>query len=80
MVRIGNLFDLAEKRLIMEQKEGKILFYTESDIIEYAIEIRKWLDKNPKKIKEVLKLTEKQLKVNHRKAVKRYSQKRKARK
>jgi hypothetical protein len=40
MIKTGNLFELAEKEL---QREGKD--YTLSDVIDYAIKIRKWLDK-----------------------------------
>jgi hypothetical protein len=53
MRKIGNLFELAEKRLRQEKKLKIIPCYTESDIIEYAIEIRKFLDK----AKKVTKLT-----------------------
>jgi hypothetical protein len=51
---------------------GKIPYYTLSDVIEYAILIRKWLDRNPRKIKQVMKLTQEELKINHRQAQKRY--------
>ena len=43
MIKIGNLFILAEIEL---QKEGKN--YTVLDIIDYAIKIRKWLSRNGK--------------------------------
>ena len=57
MRKIGNLFELAEKQLIKEKLAGQIPCYTLSDVIEYAILIRKWLDKNPRKVKQVMKLT-----------------------
>ena len=72
MRKIGNLFFLAEKRLIREKKLGLIPCYTELDIIEYAIKIRKWLDNNPNRIKIVMKLSKRELKRNHREAQKRY--------
>jgi hypothetical protein len=56
MIKIGSLFDLAEKRLIMEKNNGEIPLYTAEDIIEYAIDIRKFLDNNPKKIKNIIKI------------------------
>ena len=52
MRKIGNLFELAEKRLIREKRP-----YTLLDIIDYAIKIRKWLDVNENKIKKLTKLT-----------------------
>jgi hypothetical protein len=72
MKTIGNLFELAESQLIKEKKSGQIPCYTELDVIEYAIKIRKWLDDNPRKINQVMKLTRKELILNHRKAQKRY--------
>ena len=56
-----DLFTLAEQQLIKEKKEGIIPIYTLEDVIEYAIYIRKWLDKNEKQVKKVMTiLTEKQ--------------------
>ena len=40
-----DLFTLAEMQLQKEKQP-----YTLTDVIDYAIKIRKWLDKNPKKI------------------------------
>lgn len=57
MRNIGNLFNLAEKRLLQEKKENKIPCYTELDVIEYAIKIRKFLDDKPKLAKKIMKLT-----------------------
>lgn len=51
-----DLFSLAEKRLQTEKQEGKIPCYTALDVLEYAIEIRKWLDKHPKGIFQYMKL------------------------
>lgn len=48
MLKIGNLFELAEKQLINEKQKRKRLNYTLLDIINYAIKLRKWLDKNEK--------------------------------
>jgi hypothetical protein len=69
MKKIGNLFVLAEKQL---QKEGKE--YTLSDIVEYAIRIRKWVSYNPKKIDGIIKLN---LKIKNKKKYKIYNLKRK---
>jgi hypothetical protein len=72
MRKIGNLFFLAEKQLIIEKREKIIPCYTELDIIEYAVLIRKWLDNNPRKINQVMKLTREELKRNNRESRKRY--------
>jgi hypothetical protein len=72
MKKIGSLFELAEKQLIKERKEGIIPCYTELDIIEYAVLIRKWLDKNPKKVNNLMKLTREEIKRNNRASRHRY--------
>ena len=72
MFKTGNLFELAELQLIKEKKAGVIPFYTALDVIEYAILIRKWLDKNPKKIHQVMKLTREELKRNNKSSRRRY--------
>jgi len=72
MKKIGNLFFLAEKQLIRERKEEVIPCYTISDVIEYAILIRKWLDHNPNKINQILKLSREEIKRNNRECRKRY--------
>jgi len=43
--KIGNLFELAEMQLIKEILRGKRIDYSMNDIIDYAVKIRKWLDK-----------------------------------
>jgi len=43
--KIGNLFELAEMQLIKEILRGKRIDYSINDIIDYAVKIRKWLDK-----------------------------------
>jgi hypothetical protein len=73
MRKIGSLFELAEKRLMREKKLGIIPCYTLSDVIEYAILIRKWLDNNPNRINKIMKLTREELKRNHRESQKRYA-------
>jgi hypothetical protein len=72
MKKIGNLFELAEKRLIKEVRTGQIPCYTGLDIIEYAIEIRQWLDDNPRKTDRIMKLTREELKRNNRASRRRY--------
>lgn len=57
MVKIGNLFELAEKQLQNEKRAGIIPCYTMQDIIEYAVQIRKFLDKNKGKINSLTKLS-----------------------
>jgi hypothetical protein len=54
-MRVGNLFELAEKQLIKEKKAGIIPCYTLSDVIEYAIKIRKFLDKPSIERQKILK-------------------------
>jgi hypothetical protein len=68
---------MAETQLIKEKKKGIIPCYTISDIIDYAIKIREFLDHNPKKIKKIMKLTSEELINNHREADRRYRLKRK---
>ena len=67
MKKIGNLFYLAERQLIKENRPYKLI-----DIIEYAFLIRKWLDQNPRRIKQVMQLTKEELKRNNRESRKRY--------
>jgi hypothetical protein len=63
VTKIGNLFILAEKKLKQEVKDNAIPFYTALDVIEYGIEIRKWLDKpkNRKIANKALRLTVKEI-------------------
>jgi hypothetical protein len=49
-----NLFELAEKQLIDEVEERKRDKYTERDIINYAIKIRRYLDKQGGNIEGIL--------------------------
>lgn len=72
MIKIGNLFDLAEKQLIKEKRTGKIPCYTGLDVIEYAIQIRKFLDHNPIKINKIMRLTKEIKMKNFREYRKRY--------
>ena len=65
-----NIFNLAEKQLRKENAEGIIPCFTGLDVIEYAIKIRGWLDKNS--IPKAIKLTKEEKKRNHRVAQKRY--------
>jgi hypothetical protein len=67
MKKIGNLFFLAEKQLQKENRQ-----YTLLDIIDKAVVIRKWLDKNEGKVKKIMKLTREELKRNNRESRKRY--------
>jgi hypothetical protein len=53
MTNTGNLFTLAERQL---QKEGEN--YTISDVIDYAVKIRKWLDKHVGEVYGVTKAIE----------------------
>jgi hypothetical protein len=73
MKKISNLFELAETQLIKEKRQGKIPCYTISDVIDYAIKIRRFLDNNPNRIKKIMKLSKQELVKHHREAVKRYS-------
>ena len=72
MYKTGNLFELAERQLIKEKQAGIIPCYTEDDVIDYAILIRKWLDDNPKKVSQVMKLTRKELIKNRKKTNREY--------
>jgi hypothetical protein len=53
----GNLFELAEMQLIKEKKFGLIPCYSIDDVLEYAIFIRKQLDRRPNEIKKIMRLT-----------------------
>jgi len=46
---VGNLFELAEKQLQYEKQKGLRQQYQLIDVLDYAIEIRKQLDKYGKK-------------------------------
>jgi len=63
MVKTGNLFELAEREL---QREGKV--YTISDIIDYAVKIRKWLDEK----KNINKFLKEERRLRHNEADRRY--------
>jgi tRNA G46 methylase TrmB len=63
MVKTGNLFELAEREL---QREGKI--YTISDIIDYAVKMRKWLDEK----KNINKFLKEERRLRHNQANKRF--------
>jgi hypothetical protein len=53
MKSIGNLFKLAEKQLIKEKNP-----FTELDVLEYAVFIRRFLDRNSKrKVRKIMRLT-----------------------
>lgn len=67
-----NLFELAELRLKKEKKQGIIPCYTEADVIEYAVIIRRWLDSNKSITKRATKLTKAELKRNNLKSRHRY--------
>ena len=41
MIKVGSLFELAEQQLQKERERYKV-----KDVIDYAIKIRKWLDKH----------------------------------
>jgi hypothetical protein len=71
MRKVGNLFTLAEKQLRKEKADGEIPCYTLQDIIEYAVKIRIFLDDNPKKSINLMKLTKKDKLRRNREAVKR---------
>lgn len=66
MLKTGNLFHLAETQLIKEKLAGIIPCYTAEDVLEYAIEIRKWLDKNHRKIGQITKMTMPQRKLKRK--------------
>jgi hypothetical protein len=46
IIRVGNLFEFAEKRLIQKLKRGDISGYSMLDIIDYAIKVRRYLDRH----------------------------------
>jgi hypothetical protein len=56
-IKTGNLFELAEIELQRENKK-----YTVIDVINYAVKIRKWIDKYGKKGNIMKQLDKKQWK------------------
>lgn len=46
MMKTGNLFEQAERLLQYETEIGKRYTYKTIDVIDYAILIRKWLDRH----------------------------------
>ena len=67
-----NLFELAENQLIKEKRERRIPCYTLSDIIEYSIQIRKWLDENNNKVNKIIKLSKEEISERNKEARRRY--------
>lgn len=54
MFKTGNLFTLAEKQLIREVNIGLRNKYTKVDVIDYAIRIRKFLDRRGGNIEGIM--------------------------
>ena len=54
MDRIGNLFELAEKQLINEINNGTRTRYSLAELVDYAIRIRKFLDRRGGNIPGIL--------------------------
>ncbi len=50
-IKIGNLFEFAEKRLQELVKREDLYSYSLMDIINMAVKVRKYLDKHPKGLK-----------------------------
>jgi len=48
VLKTGNLIEFAEDRLIAKVKRGDIYSYSILDIIDNAVKVRKYLDKNKK--------------------------------
>jgi len=70
IIKIGNLFEFAENRLIERVKRGDISGYSLLDIIDNAVKVRKHLDKFGKII--IPKLTREEIKKNNRASRQRY--------
>jgi hypothetical protein len=51
-IEIGNIFEFAEARLQKKVSRGDMEYYTALDVIDNAIKIRKYLDKNIDKDQE----------------------------
>jgi hypothetical protein len=51
LITISNLFEFAEARLQNLVSRGDMEYYTALDVIDNAIKIREYLDKNPKGLK-----------------------------
>jgi len=50
-IAIGNIFEFAEARLQKKVSRGDMEYYTELDVIDNAIKIRKYLDNHKGRIK-----------------------------
>jgi hypothetical protein len=50
-IEIGNIFEFAEARLQKKVSRGDMEYYTANDVINNAVKIREYMDKNPKGLK-----------------------------
>jgi len=50
-IEIGNIFEFAEARLIKKVNQGLMRGYTALDVINGAVKIREYMDKNPRGLK-----------------------------
>jgi len=50
-IEIGNIFEFAETRLIKKVNQGLMRSYTALDVINGAVKIREYMDKNPRGLK-----------------------------
>lgn len=50
-IEIGNIFEFAEARLIKKVNQGLMRSYTALDVIDSAVKIREYMDKNPRGLK-----------------------------
>jgi hypothetical protein len=70
VIKVGNLFEFAENRLIKRLQKGEIFGYSELDVIVNAIKLREHLDKYGKLI--IPTLTREEIKNKNRVSRHRY--------
>lgn len=72
-IEIGNIFEFAEARLQKKVSQNVMRYYTTLDIINNAVKIREYLDKNPRGLK-IPTQTKEEKRYQHLMAVSRYNE------
>lgn len=71
IIEIKNIFQFAEARLQKKVARGDMEYYTEVDVIDSAIKIRKYLDNHPEGLK-IPTMTKEERRIANLKARKTY--------
>ena len=70
IIKVGNLFEFAQNRLLLRLRRGEITGFTFDDVIDNMIKVRKYLDKYGKL--KISNLTDEEKKKNTNESRKRY--------